>query len=69
MAPHLARMLGLVRPRAFVAASWLIGALLMVLAGFGARTASYPYDLPLGLFATLIGAPWLFVLLLRKTRT
>jgi iron complex transport system permease protein len=67
MAPHLARSLGLVRAAPFVAGSWLIGGGLMVLAAFGARTASYPYDLPLGLFATLIGAPWLFVMLLRRT--
>lgn len=67
MAPHLARSLGLLRPIPFVLGSWLIGALLMVLAAFGARTASAPYDLPLGLCATLIGAPWLFALLLRRT--
>jgi iron complex transport system permease protein len=44
----------------------MLGALLMVLAAFGARTATYPYELPIGLFATLIGVPWLFILLLRK---
>ncbi|ADO44127.1 iron-hydroxamate transporter permease subunit (plasmid) [Ketogulonicigenium vulgare Y25] len=66
MAPHLARSLGLVRPLPFVIGSWLLGALLMAIAAFGARTVTYPYDLPLGLFATLIGAPWLFILLLRK---
>lgn len=69
MAPHLARSLGLVRAAPFVAASWLIGALLMVVAAFGARTAAYPYDLPLGLFATLIGTPWLFLLLLKRSRS
>lgn len=68
MAPHLARSLGLLRPVPFVAGSWLIGAALMVLAAFGARTAAAPYDLPLGLCATLIGAPWLFGLLLGKGR-
>ncbi|MCS4243377.1 iron complex transport system permease protein [Rhizobium sp. BIGb0125] len=66
MAPHLARSAGLVRPRSFLLASWMLGALLMVLAAFGARTATYPYELPIGLFATLIGVPWLFILLLRK---
>jgi ABC-type Fe3+-siderophore transport system permease subunit len=67
MAPQLARSLGLVRAAPFVAGSWLIGALLMVLAAFFARTASFPYDLPLGLVATLVGAPWLFLTLLRRT--
>jgi ABC-type Fe3+-siderophore transport system, permease component len=68
MAPHLARSLGLLRPVSFLAGSWALGAFLMTLAAFGARTASYPYDLPLGLFASLIGAPWLFIALLRRSR-
>lgn len=67
MAPHVARSLGLVQAVPFVAGSWLVGALLMVLAAFGARTLSFPYDLPLGLVATLIGAPWLFLTLMRRT--
>jgi ferric hydroxamate transport system permease protein len=66
MAPHLARAAGLVRPRSFLLGSWMFGALLMLLAAFGARTATYPYELPIGLFATLIGVPWLFVLIFRK---
>lgn len=60
---HILLVYGLM-PRGVVDA---IGAMLVVFASFGARTASYPYDLPLGLFATLIGAPWLFALLLKKT--
>ena len=67
MAPHIARSLGLTRPRAFLAGAMLTGALLMGLAAFGARSLAYPYDLPLGLFATLIGAPWLFVALMKRT--
>jgi len=67
MAPQLARSLGLVRAASFVTGSWLIGALLMCIAAFGARTATFPYDLPLGLVATLVGAPWLFLTLLRRT--
>ncbi|MBR9763481.1 MAG: Fe(3+)-hydroxamate ABC transporter permease FhuB [Rhodobacteraceae bacterium] len=67
MAPHIARSLGLTRPRDFLAGAMLTGALLMGLAAFGARSLAYPYDLPLGLFATLIGAPWLFAGLMRRT--
>ena len=37
-------------------------------ADFGARMAGFPYELPLGLFATLLGAPWLLFLLMRTTR-
>ena len=41
---------------------------LMLAADFGARMAGFPYELPLGLFATLLGAPWLLFLLMRTTR-
>ncbi|GGB21214.1 Fe(3+)-hydroxamate ABC transporter permease FhuB [Allosediminivita pacifica] len=66
MAPHLARRLGLARAPHHLAGSALIGALLMLAADFGARMASFPYDLPLGLFASLLGAPWLTWLMLRR---
>ena len=38
---------------------------LMLAADFGARMAGFPYELPLGLFASLIGAPWLIWLMTR----
>ena len=66
MAPHLARRAGLARPGDAVTGAALIGALLMVLADFGARMAGFPYELPLGLFASLIGAPWLIWLMMRR---
>ena len=68
MAPHLARRLGLARAQDHVAGSVLIGALLMLAADFGARMASFPYDLPLGLFASLLGTPWLLWLMIRRSR-
>ncbi|SNR32972.1 Fe(3+)-hydroxamate ABC transporter permease FhuB [Paracoccus sediminis] len=68
MAPHLARRLGLARPGDHVAGAALIGAGLMLAADFGARMAGFPYDLPLGLFASLIGAPWLIWLMTRPPR-
>ena len=43
-----------------------LGALLMLAADFGARMAGFPYELPLGLFASLIGAPWLIWLMMRR---
>ena len=46
----------------------LIGAGLMLVADFGARMAGFPYELPLGLFASLIGAPWLVWLMMRSQR-
>ncbi|WP_106746448.1 Fe(3+)-hydroxamate ABC transporter permease FhuB [Yoonia maritima] len=66
MAPHLARHLGFARATDHLLGSMLIGVLLMLAADFGARMASFPYDLPLGLFASLLGAPWLIWLLLRR---
>ena len=68
MAPHLARRLGLARASDHLLGAVLIGALLMLASDFGARMASFPYDLPLGLFASLLGAPWLGWLLLRRPR-
>ncbi|WP_265500870.1 Fe(3+)-hydroxamate ABC transporter permease FhuB [Paracoccus beibuensis] len=68
MAPHLSRRIGLVRPADHLTGAALIGAGLMLAADFGARMAGFPYELPLGLFATLIGAPWLVWLLTRTPR-
>jgi ABC-type Fe3+-siderophore transport system permease subunit len=47
-------------------ASFLLGAALMTVADLGARTATFPYELPLGLFAALAGAPYLIWLIGRK---
>lgn len=68
MAPHMARRLGLARPRDQLTGAALIGAALMLTADFGARMAGFPYELPLGLFASLIGAPWLIWLMMRTNR-
>ncbi|MBU2957604.1 Fe(3+)-hydroxamate ABC transporter permease FhuB [Paracoccus sp. 1_MG-2023] len=67
MAPHMASRAGFHRASQHLHATALIGACLMVCADFGARMAGFPYELPLGLFASLIGAPWLMATLLRKT--
>ncbi|MGV3346795.1 Fe(3+)-hydroxamate ABC transporter permease FhuB [Enterobacteriaceae bacterium LUAb1] len=65
MAPHIARMLGFRRalPQLMVAA--LTGAGLMVVADWCGRMLAFPNQLPAGLLATFIGAPW-FVWLLRR---
>lgn len=68
MAPHAARRIGFARPQDQITGSALIGAILMLVADFGARMAGFPYELPLGLFASLIGAPWLIWLMMRSTR-
>ncbi|MGP1238345.1 Fe(3+)-hydroxamate ABC transporter permease FhuB [Serratia marcescens] len=65
MAPHMARMLGFRRalPQMVIAA--LLGGLLMVFADWCGRMLLFPYQIPAGLLATFIGAPY-FVYLLRK---
>ncbi|PZQ47337.1 MAG: Fe(3+)-hydroxamate ABC transporter permease FhuB [Rhodovulum sulfidophilum] len=68
MAPHIARRLGFAQATTHLVAAFLIGAALMLAADFGARVASFPYELPLGLFATLLGAPWLTWLMTRRPR-
>lgn len=65
MAPHLARMTGLHRPLAQLAGAALLGALLMGVSDWLSRTIAFPYQLPVGLFATLIGGPYLMWLLAR----
>ncbi|KQU82611.1 MULTISPECIES: Fe(3+)-hydroxamate ABC transporter permease FhuB [Ensifer] len=66
VAPHIALRAGLVTAPQHLAGSFLLGSILMALADFGARTATFPYELPLGLFAALVGAPYLIWLLGRQ---
>ncbi|UOK71919.1 Fe(3+)-hydroxamate ABC transporter permease FhuB [Ancylobacter polymorphus] len=66
--PHLARQLGLNRGALFVFASALIGALVLLLADWLARMVAFPYQLPTGLLAALVGGPYLIWLLQRGDR-
>ncbi|MFM0738774.1 Fe(3+)-hydroxamate ABC transporter permease FhuB [Paraburkholderia xenovorans] len=59
MAPHLARSVGMARVRQQLFASAAIGALLMVSADWLGRQILFPNELPAGLMAALIGAPYL----------
>lgn len=45
----------------------LVGALLMIVSDWLSRMAVFPYELPVGLFASLLGGPYL-VYLLAKPR-
>ncbi|MCB8821828.1 Fe(3+)-hydroxamate ABC transporter permease FhuB [Microvirga rosea] len=62
VAPHMARLAGFSRANQVLAAI-LIGSVLMVGADWLCRVATFPYQLPLGLFASLIGGPYLIWLL------
>jgi ferric hydroxamate transport system permease protein len=66
VAPHMARLVGFNRAHHQLAAAILIGAGLMTGADWLSRIVSFPYQLPLGLFASLIGGPYLIWLLRRS---
>jgi iron complex transport system permease protein len=66
IAPHIAARAGFATARDHLVGSFVLGALLMAFADFGARTATFPYELPLGLFAAMIGAPYLVWLVGRR---
>jgi iron complex transport system permease protein len=68
MAPHAMR--SLVGPRAsrLLPASFLAGAILVVLSDLFARAFSDKYDLPLGAITSLSGAPYLLHILRRTDR-
>ncbi|WP_313752134.1 Fe(3+)-hydroxamate ABC transporter permease FhuB [Mixta calida] len=65
MAPHMARMLGFRRALPQLAVAALLGGGLMLIADWCGRMAAFPNQIPAGLLATFIGAPY-FVWLLRK---
>ncbi|WP_062115448.1 Fe(3+)-hydroxamate ABC transporter permease FhuB [Aureimonas sp. AU40] len=67
MAPHAARMLGFHRAAPALLASALAGALLLVAADWLGRTLAYPWQMPTGIVAALIGAPALMLLLNRRS--
>ncbi len=65
MAPHIARMLGFRRAMPQLIMAALLGGMLMVAADWCGRMLLFPDQVPAGLLATFIGAPY-FVYLLRK---
>ncbi|GLK84715.1 Fe(3+)-hydroxamate ABC transporter permease FhuB [Ancylobacter defluvii] len=66
MAPHLARLIGLRRPLPELYGAALLGGLIMVLADFAGRVVAFPWQMPAGLVASMIGAPAFLWLLSRK---
>lgn len=66
MGPHMARMLGFQRAAGHLAGSALLGGLIMMLADWLGRTVIFPYQIPAGLFASVIGGPFLLWLLGRR---
>lgn len=65
IAPHLTRLAGFAHGRHQLAAAALTGCAVMVLADWLSRIVAFPYQVPVGLFAALIGGPYLIWLLSR----
>jgi ferric hydroxamate transport system permease protein len=63
-APHIARLTGFQRALPQLAASAVLGALIMVPADWLGRMILFPYQIPAGLMAAAIGAPY-FLWLMR----
>jgi iron complex transport system permease protein len=66
--PHIARFLIGVDYRRIVPASAVLGALLLVLADFGARMLNPPFETPVGAVIALIGVPFFLYLARRQRR-
>lgn len=66
-APHITRYLIGPTNRPLIVGSAIIGAVLLLIADTAARTVAPPYELPIGLITSLIGAPMLIVLLLKNS--
>ena len=65
-APHIARYLGGPRNRNLVIFAGVIGALILLIADTASRSLLPPYELPIGLLTSLLGAPILIATLKRS---
>jgi iron complex transport system permease protein len=66
MAPHIVLAMGIRRPLPSLAGAAFAGAAVMAAADWLARTIAFPIQLPTGLVAAMVGAPFLMVLLHRR---
>lgn len=64
--PHLVRLLWGAHHRVTIVGSAVGGALLLIVADTMARTIVRPAELPIGVVTALLGAPFFYVLLLRR---
>ena len=69
MVPHLIRLVAGAEHRALLPLSLLAGALILTLADWVARLVVLPAELPIGIVTALLGAPVLFMLIRRETRS
>ncbi|MBK0022905.1 Fe(3+)-hydroxamate ABC transporter permease FhuB [Brucella pseudogrignonensis] len=67
MGPHLARLAGFQRAGFQLAASALLGGGVLLIADWFGRNVIFPFQIPAGLLATLVGGPFLLVLIGRRS--
>lgn len=67
MAPHIVRMAGMTRAIPQCVAAGVTGALIVVAADLIGRTLLFPYEMPAGLMASLIGAPFFLWIMHRRS--
>lgn len=65
LVPHIARGLGATLARTQILLSALVGSLVMLLADWLGRQMLFPYEVPAGLVATLIGGSYFLVMIRR----
>ena len=65
VSPHIARFIVGPRHKSLIAASAYVGALILMISDLAARTVAPPYELNVGLFTALLGAPILIWLVKR----
>ncbi|AUI66974.1 MULTISPECIES: Fe(3+)-hydroxamate ABC transporter permease FhuB [Glaesserella] len=65
LVPHISRFLGVHRAKSQILISALLGGLIMVFADWLGRQMLFPYEVPAGLVATLIGGTY-FLLMVRR---
>ncbi len=63
MGPHLARLAGFQRAGTQLLAASLIGGLILLTADWLGRNLIFPFQIPAGLLATVVGGPFLLVLI------
>lgn len=66
MAPHMARMLGFQRALPQLFASAILGGLILVSADWAGRMLIFPWQIPAGLLAALVGGPYFMVLMWKR---
>lgn len=68
MVPHIARMMIGDECKYFIAASALLGGIMVMACDLMARTLFAPYELPVGIVLSFIGAPFFIWLLIHQRR-